>query len=277
MQEEIMRFGPQASIVGVFTRPSREPAADLAVILLDAGLIHHVGPSRLHVRIARAAAAQGLGALRFDFSGVGDSPARPDNLPIFQMVVAEPREAMDALAAFGYRRFVLLGICSGAYSAFKVACADPRVVLAVLINFQDVATAGSSGEATAWAKRYWSRSLFSPRAWRNLLTGRVDYARLGRTLSAQLTGRTREDPDSPLAQTRAELRALLERRGTRVVFLVSGADLSRDYVAALIGSRGVPEGASVETLEQADHLFTRRSDQDRLLERVLALLQATLR
>ena len=177
--ETPVRFGAHRTLVGILT-PAHGAATDMAVILLNAGLIHHVGPHRLHVRLARALAGIGVACLRFDFSGIGDSPARPDNLPIVEMVVREPCEAMDELERRGYKRFVLAGICSGAYSAFKATSVDARVVGAILINPQDFA-AGQGGESQAWERRYLTRSVFRPRAWLNLLTGRVDYARIART------------------------------------------------------------------------------------------------
>jgi alpha-beta hydrolase superfamily lysophospholipase len=47
-----------------------------AVVMLNSGTIHHIGPSRLYVAIARRCAARGIGALRVDLSGVGDSGLR---------------------------------------------------------------------------------------------------------------------------------------------------------------------------------------------------------
>lgn len=262
--EQAFRFGLHGTLVGVLTPAARR--GDTAVILLNAGLVHHAGPHRLYVSIARALAEAGLTTLRFDFSGIGDSPARPDNLPIRAMVVAEPREAMDALERQGYRRFILMGICSGAYSAFKTACADPRVAGVVQINPQD-AEGGGEANTAAWASRYWTRSLFSRRAWLNLLSGRIDYGRLFGTLARQFTGGTRQAADSTLSRSQAEVQALLAAGHARLLYVVSGDDLSRDYVRLLLDVKGGLPSAQVgvETLPDADHLFTRLSDQARLV------------
>ena len=48
--------------------------------------------------------------------------------------VIDVRAAIDALSARGCDRFVLLGLCSGAYAAFQTALADSRVVAQVLLN-----------------------------------------------------------------------------------------------------------------------------------------------
>jgi alpha-beta hydrolase superfamily lysophospholipase len=137
MKEEILLFGRKKSLVGIVTGPGEKRDSRPGIILLNAGLIHRVGPNRLYVAIARKLAALGFVVLRFDFSGAGDSRAREDHLPIEQSVVDEVQEAMKALnQVWGIEQFVLIGHCSGAGISFKVACEDPRVVGTILINPQ---------------------------------------------------------------------------------------------------------------------------------------------
>ncbi len=273
--ETTLRFGAHRTLVGILTVPERG-RADTALIVLNAGLIHHIGPHRLHVTIARALAQNGVGCLRFDFSGVGDSPARPDNLPIFEMVVREPIEAMDELERRGFKRFVLAGICSGAYSAFKVAAQDERVMGAVLINLQDFAP-GQGVEMQAWERRYLTRSIFRPQAWLNLVSGRVDYGRLLRTAWARLSGRTGR-ANVELASVRQELQQLIERGRARLLFVVSEDDVSREYLALMLGHQasGAHQGDRVRTvmIPRADHLFTRLAHQQILTEHVVSWTKA---
>lgn len=275
--EEAFVFGPHGSQVGVLHRPPG--AGDLAVIIVNAGLIHHVGPGRLHVALARALGGEGIASLRLDLSGVGDSGPRADHLSIFDLVRREPREAMDALAARGFGRFVVAGLCSGAYSAFHVACEDPRVVGSVVINPEDLARSaqdadGGEAQAQAWARRYWTHSLWRPRAWWNLLTGRVDYARLARTLASRLRGNGAA-PDRHHA-----LRQALTAGGhpVRWLFISSADDVSREYLDLLLDGptlAALPPGRlSRLVLERCDHLFTRRDDQRRLIEALLPWLKA---
>jgi len=274
-QEIPIRFGAHRTLVGIVTPPA-DAATDLAVILLNAGLIHHVGPHRLHVRLARALAGAGVGCLRFDFSGIGDSPARPDNLPIFEMVVREPCEAMDELERRGYRRFVLAGICSGAYSAFKATAVDARVVGAILINPQDFAP-GNEVETKAWERRYLTRSVFRPQAWLNLLTGRVDYGRLLRTAWGRISGRTIRASEG-LAAVRRELRQLIDQRGAQLLFVVSEDDVSKEYLALLSGrsASAAQPGDRLDAVMIAgsDHLFTRLADQQVLIDHVVGWTRA---
>ncbi|MEK9502412.1 alpha/beta hydrolase family protein [Gaopeijia maritima] len=130
MRERAMVFGP-ANLVGIVTQP--DPGKALpgapAFVILNSGILHRVGASRLYVQLARALAEEGFTALRFDFSGVGDSEVRKDAIPVEERFVTETREAMDYLAEVaGVDRFVVGGLCSGADGAFFTSLEDERVV-----------------------------------------------------------------------------------------------------------------------------------------------------
>ena len=138
MKEEAIAFGSHASLVGIITPADKTEAKDMntAVVLLNAGIVHRVGAGRVYVKLARALASDGFLTLRFDFSGIGDSAIRNDNLIFAKSAVAETREAMDFLSATkGVEHFILLGGCSGARIAFNTAYCDPRIIGALLINF----------------------------------------------------------------------------------------------------------------------------------------------
>ena len=272
VREEVAVFGALGNLVGMLTLPARATA--VALVLLNAGLIHRVGPGRLYVRLARAAAARGYASVRFDFSGIGDSPARHDGLPVLEMAAREPAEAVDLMMARGCERAVLIGICSGALAALRAGARDPRVAAVALINPPAFSRDDAVG-AAGWARRYTGRSLTSARAWGNLLTGRVDYRRLVRALAARVLGggeRAAADPD--LAEARAQLAAIVARGG-RVLFLLSGSDVAVDHVGVLLGADvrdgAVIAGAAVRVIAGADHLFLREADKTAVEAILLAL------
>src|SRR3954464_8699779 len=134
MKEHAVAFGPNDNMVGVWTEPDR-PTGAPALVVFNAGFIHHVGPGRLAVDVARRAAGGGGSTLRFDLSGLGDSAPRvPPSHPITDGM-ADARAAMDyLLAAHGARKFILYGLCSGARYVHHVAVAEPRVVGAVMLD-----------------------------------------------------------------------------------------------------------------------------------------------
>ena len=104
----------------------------LGLLMLNVGTNYHVGPNRMYVTMARAWTQQGISFFRFDLGGIGDSAVADtyaDTLLYSEHSVRDVKAAMDALSERrGIRRFVVMGLCSGAYVAFQTALADPRVV-----------------------------------------------------------------------------------------------------------------------------------------------------
>ena len=134
-REQACVFGSASPLIGVTTEGAPGGPERPAAILLNAGLMHRIGAHRMSVEVARALAPLGIASLRFDASGIGDSPPRPDHLPFATSSVLETVEAMDWMdertRAPGY---VLIGLCSGADLAFEVALVDERVRGVVLLD-----------------------------------------------------------------------------------------------------------------------------------------------
>lgn len=274
MTEEVLLLGPHETLVGIHTPAAsgvQDAAPRLVVIMLNSGLIHHVGPHRLYVKLARALAQRGIGAVRVDLSGIGDSPARPDNLPAAQQGFQEPREIVDSLRALGYQRFVLLGICSGAKHALQAVSrdaisGDARIEGLVLVNQEAMSEdTTASASATASAQFYLRRSLWNPRAWLNLLTGRVKYRALFNSLAGAIRRRLRggRRVGAGLAEVfRTELEPALARQCSVLLML---SDRHAQYVGLF--ADGVQQLRAlgrlhVEVCPNADHLFTTIKDQD---------------
>lgn len=275
MIEEALQLGPYRSLVGIYTPPSSGQKTDFVAIILNAGLIHHAGPHRLHVTLARALAARGIGSLRADLSGIGDSSARPDNLPAQELAVREPREIMDDLAKRGHRHFVLFGICSGARQALRAAVVDPRVKGVVMVN-PGTATGDAESTLRVAAQFYLRRSLRNVRAWFNFISGRVNYRRLFQSLMAMLRRRARGDVDydrdhdkgTAIDTARRQLEPLLAR-GTRVLIVFSDRDAQ--FVRLMDGwiQRLQIDGqCQVEVHPEADHLFASLAETEALVDLV---------
>lgn len=135
--EEPVQFGEGGRLFGVLTLP-REPHRSSRVrpafVVLNSGLLHRVGPSRLHVRLARQLATHGFTTFRVDLSGRGDSPKRP-GLTSQQSVGADYLEIVQLLdARIGPVPRILLGICSGADNAVRLAIGDEQVAGVVLLD-----------------------------------------------------------------------------------------------------------------------------------------------
>jgi pimeloyl-ACP methyl ester carboxylesterase len=283
MTEQAVLFGATGSLVGIVTEPSgAERRPDLpAFVFLNAGVTHRVGPNRLSVRLARELAADGFTSLRFDYSGLGDSAARTDNLTADKSVVLETREAMDHLQqAHGIDRFILLGICSGAANSYVTAQADPRVVGAVLINGQahlhgpDLALTDHLRARTlshhGW--RIALRSSYRSKNWRKVLAGQLNPLRILRMLFSG----ARTQQELALPDVLSELR-VLTGRGVRVFHLYCEGDEGLDYFHVVLGDAvrevATDDNSRFEIVAGSNHMFTLQWSQDRLAELVRAWAQ----
>jgi hypothetical protein len=124
-----VQFGEGQRLLGMVTQSGDKPAVGVACLMLNMGANHRVGPHRVNVKLAHALARVGMVSMRFDLGGVGDSLPGGKGLDLRQRAVDEIRAAMDLLQAnLNIRKFVIVGMCSGAEHAIAAALEDPRVV-----------------------------------------------------------------------------------------------------------------------------------------------------
>ena len=261
MKEEAVLFGESNSLVGIVTLPE-DAKRDLelpAFVLLNAGMIHRVGPNRHYVDIARKLAAMGFVALRFDFSGLGDSVIGSNNLTIDESTLLETQEAMSYLGATrGVKRFVLVGLCSGATTSLNVACREPRVEGVVLINPEGYTTElASFVTGRIRSRRYWKRALFDPRRWLKAVTGRFDYRVMAAQAISLFSNKKRVSSDA--SKVAADFRLLVERQ-VRMLIVYSGGDPGLEFQDLILGDQVhelVSSGKlTTEIIPYSDHIFT---------------------
>ena len=216
MREKVVSFGPANTLAGVVT----EPAPDVAVagaptaIILNAGIVHRVGPFRLHVWLARRLAEAGFSTLRLDLSGLGESAVRPGKMHAHDRALLDVDEAMKYLAkSRGAKDFVLAGLCSGAFNAHRASVKDDRVKGAVFIDGIAFRTLGF------YFHSYFLRA-FKPRQIRNAIMRRVrgQMHEEGSALGGKLAEQEFFGEGLAKDKTQRELSKLLDR-GVRMLFL----------------------------------------------------------
>ena len=278
MREEAVLFGEKKSLVGVLTDPAvrRSDVEDVAAILLNPGILHRVGPGRVYVRIARELAALGFTSVRFDFSGIGDSKARHDNLPFDRSSIDEAQTAMDLVEEKrGIGHFILIGGCSGARVSFATACSDPRVLGVILINFP--AAADDDGNLNLdLSKRkdehyYLNFAIRDSQSWRKFFAGKADYPRIFRALAFRLRRRfgQEKEPPSEWLVFRQNLDSVV-RRGVRPVFVCSPGDPRLEDLREAGGHKlrelCSHDKAELIVVPRSDHTFSSLFDQERLIK-----------
>ncbi len=277
MREKAVKFGANRGLVGIVAEPAAPVAGKPAVVLLNSGILHHVGASRLYVQVARRLAAAGHVTLRFDFSGIGDSEPRRDTLGAAESAVVETREAMDLLQARkgGTDRFVLFGLCSGADMGFKAAGVDERVVGLVQLDPFAYRTRG-------YYVHHYGPKLVNVDAWRNYVSVRVQRWRATREAARRAPGTVEDEPLEyvapeyrrvfpPREETQAKLQALVSRRVQLLNVFSSGMPDHYNHAEQYRASfPGLDFGSllQVEFIRGAEHTFTFLQDQERLLDMV---------
>jgi alpha/beta superfamily hydrolase len=293
--EQLCRFGEGRSLFGVLARADEDPARPV-VVMFNSGSVHHVGSNRLYVTLARELAARGLACLRFDLESIGDSVLRApgrENYPYPRSATRDALEALDYLEReHGYRRFVLMGLCAGAHTAFHAALAARQAGVAEAILANPVSFYWEEGMSLEIVSRFedmhaYKRSMRDPARWLKLARGEVDWRRLLvvaldrlRTVARSGLYALREIA-WPRAAPRLshDLRRLFAR-GCRVTLMVSEGDPGRDVLMAgapRTAARAVKSGdIRIEMIPGGDHTLSRLSPREDFLRRLVTHLETYL-
>ena len=97
MREITLKIGRPTPLTAIATEPKGLDSSKPAVLILNSGVMHHIGTCRISVRIARELAKSDFLALRFDFSGIGDSEPRRGTDSFADSSSAEITEVMNYL------------------------------------------------------------------------------------------------------------------------------------------------------------------------------------
>jgi pimeloyl-ACP methyl ester carboxylesterase len=265
MTEKAVLFGETKSLVGILTEAeTAAPNASPAAIFFNVGLIHRVGPNRLYVRLARKLAALGFPALRFDLAGIGDSPPRSGGSSFEENVLKDVAAAMDFLAARGARRYILIGLCSGADHALRVAGRDERVAGLALIDPYAAPTSGF------FLHRYLPR-LFNVQSWRRFVTGKSLLWRYWQRARRPRPGAKAAEQAARRNEVVRPLDALA-RRGADLFFIYSGAGSPyynyRTELKPRLDALDFHGRLGVHILKEADHTFTLLESQAELIDAI---------
>lgn len=262
-KERILPFGDSQHLLGILTEPAQPQPQKPVILFLNAGVVHHIGPFRMSTDFARTLTADGFSSFRLDLSGIGDSHLGHSQASAEQRFVDDVKAAMNLLQAQlgAQTRFLILGLCTGADNAHKVAARDERICGAIFLD----------GYAYPTPKFYWFRYspiLLSPKRLLGVLL------RLFKKPQATADGGTKEDaiftwslPDKE--KTVGEWTRMLNN-GMQMLFVYTGGVLNMlnyeqqpfDAVPVLNAQR---DKVSVKFFREADHTYTLAQDRSQLL------------
>jgi exosortase A-associated hydrolase 1 len=233
------------------------------VLIVVGGPQYRVGSHRQFVLLARALAAAGTPAMRFDYRGMGDSEGEFRGFEAIGDDIAAAIGAFRAHVA-GLEEVVLWGLCDAASAIMFYAYRDSTVVGIVLLN-PWVRTDAS--EAKTYLKHYYRARVTNLTFWRKLLSAKLNVRSSVRSfislawtalLSSNSTG---DVAGLPLPERLAQV---LEAFPGPILFVISGNDLTAHEFkdAATTSNRWQcllrEPRVFRRDMADADHTFSRR-------------------
>lgn len=253
-----------AGVLAALKSSSGSEEPQLCGVLLNAGAVRRIGHGRQSVETARRWAARGVPTLRFDISGVGDSDGaegRYTPRDAFQRreLADQVRAALDELERIGLPpRFIVGGVCSGAYWGLHAALSDDRVRGLLLLNLLAFFWSAELGAARDTRR---TRALLRTHDVRTILRiVAADRWRIRRMLRTRGRARTLHVPQGARTRFGEQVVDTLDRLrddGVQILLLLSlDEPLFDDFVDwGLIDRLEEWPNLRFEQFETTDHVF----------------------
>lgn len=292
---------------GILSEPETKPSTDRpAILILNAGAAYRIGPGRMTAELARRLAGQGYCSLRIDLNGLGDShPAAGagENDPYSAHAFRDVEATLEYLRAEKKAtRVVVLGLCSGAYTAFQSAAqlSDPSFVESIMINpltyyWKTGMTIDDDPGRLLIKQHYYLSSVWQPRKWIRLLTGRTEIGLGGAVqllvqrwkskrlkairLEACATSRESRIPSHPEQQDLpGDLDRVLDHGRKLTMFFATtdpGYSILNFHARRKANELTRSGQLRVSFIENADHTFSRRAARSELFDGICEHLRRT--
>ena len=280
-------FGGENKLFGILAEPAQLSTGDgrseTAILMLNVGTNHRVGPNRLYVKMARSWAAQGYRVFRFDLAGIGDSRSAAgyaSNRLYSKGSTVDVQSAIDCLAERGCKNFVVMGLCSGAYVAFQTALIDPRVSGQILMNPRRLEwkvgeTLQSAMQISYKSTHFYKRALLDRKVYTRLLRNEVDVKGIAGRILVLMKARLHRNVNRLLGRVPNEADVLanvkhLSAQGISTLMIIGAEDDGRDYIEFHLGTRGSQMRGDphfkMVFVEGSDHTFSNADSQVKVIE-----------
>ncbi len=278
ISEKVVQFGKQQQMFGIVTEPqaasSQNGSASRSdentdnkptVLILNAGLVHRVGPYRMAVTLARRLSECGYRVFRFDISSIGDSDGNSGDEDYRARTVKEIGFAQDALAEkYGCDRFVALGLCTGAMNAHVIAVADKRIVGAVLLDAYAYPTMKSLvNRYLSKLRKMLDRTLFKRLSHKLRNSRNSDHEEIAEGIDYWVF--------PPKEEIEVELQALVKREVELLYIYAGSFEYYYSYPKQLqdnFPSINFQDRLSVNIIKETDHMYTLFQDREILINQI---------
>ena len=236
------------------------------IILLNSGLLGHIGPFRLYVRMARKFADMGFNTLRFDLSGIGDSERHLDVRTREEQHMGDIKNVLDYLEKEeGSSKYIVMGICTGADNAHKAMLKDKRIVGAVSID-------GYAYKTPRYYFNLYAPKLISYSSWKTLTKQVFNKIKLKFEPEKDVIPQNIEyrwvEPTKE--KTEKDYKVFIERDAN--LLAVFTASWPYNYLSQHSDSfKNIPFGKNIQVayLENAEHIFPLAEDRTHLMAEIV--------
>ncbi len=297
IRESAFMFGGKPARFSIITEPMAGSPEHLPwVIFSGTGGDHSAGTNRLTVLLSRELAHAGMTCVRFDFPGIGDSAVNNPALEN-QSYQANTSSVIATLIdeiqqSRGKRKFILTGLCSGAFASFHAGLDLERqpIVECVLLNPlifyweqsklvggnqpPDEARQQSIKQHNRW--KYYLGQMRNLQSWKNLFTAKTDMQPLlqailhrGKSAASEYlqswTGRSLSHDADPLTQ---DIRSLVES-GRKLTFVFARADhgygLLMSHAGPIVRYYMRKRRVKMWFIDRTNHVFSGKKAQMELI------------
>lgn len=284
VKETIIRYGKGDTCFGILTEPAGEASVNLPVIIIaNSGITHRVGPSRLYVLLARQLSVLGFRSFRIDMSGIGDSIVTDYSKENLEYISTSSEEIYAAIKVLNsnYKdyKYVLMGLCSGAYFSFHAAIDLDEVNISecIMINpltfywDHEAGSAPSVGNNfTLWS--WYRKAITRQSSWVRLFKGKIDVIDFFRALwiRLQIIFKIKAKHMSQLALGAKKDRPSMDldwdllhlaENNTKMLFILSRGDPGYDILTTMAGKTVKKlireKSLEIKFIERADHTFSK--------------------
>ncbi len=257
-------LGEGRQLFGIRTLPTGIRPSKHGVIVLNSGLLHHVGPFRLHIDLSDRLAAQGYAIVCLDQSAKGESPRRT-GMSRQQSVLLDYDDAMAELAQYGITHAVLVGLCSGADDAGLIA--SHRDSVSGIVSLDGYARRNLY-YLIKYVVTHYGKRIFSVSAWTRFLRRKADRLAAGNA-EQELDGIDIRNWGSD-AEMLEQYSNFLGRGGKLLAIFTTGQDYY-NHRGQLAAELTVPPGTGkVDEVfyTDANHTYSLTSHRERLLDQI---------
>ncbi|MCI0507286.1 MAG: alpha/beta hydrolase [Gammaproteobacteria bacterium] len=291
IRETIYPFGENNRLFGILSEPLNDNGEKRpAIILANAGSVHHIGPNRLYVLLARNISRAGFRCLRMDLPGLGDSfidDIARENDSYVASSSADIEHAMQALQQ-EVSSFVVMGLCSGAHAAFHVALdvKSQPIVECLLINpltfywKEGMSLSTLPSVDNSW--HYYKNTMRQKERWMKLIRGRADVKAILKTIGEKTIKMAKSRIYGLLSHIKLagpesdNLNDDLKRisnTGRKISFIFSttdpGYEILMSNAKTAVKKLSRKKMIDIQFIKDADHTFTTSEHRNELVNKVV--------